>query len=68
MDSLGKIVKVDVIDLRVPTSDTLLGSDPFHKKTELFRSPNDTGNKHRTSRHIRSVHRWCWKRLDRLRG
>ena len=27
-----KIEKVNVIDLRVPTSDTLLGSDPFHKK------------------------------------
>ena len=26
------IEKVRVIDLRVPTSDTLLGSDPFHKK------------------------------------
>jgi len=26
------IKEVDVIDLRVPTSDTLLGSDPFHKK------------------------------------
>lgn len=26
------IENVDVIDLRVPTSDTLLGSDPFHKK------------------------------------
>ena len=27
-----KIKNVNVIDLRVPTSDTLLGSDPFHKK------------------------------------
>ncbi|MFT5376723.1 MAG: L-fuconate dehydratase [Candidatus Latescibacterota bacterium] len=26
------IKDVEVIDLRVPTSDTLLGSDPFHKK------------------------------------
>ena len=26
------IESVDVIDLRVPTSDTLVGSDPFHKK------------------------------------
>ena len=26
------IKNVNVIDLRVPTSDTLLGSDPFHKK------------------------------------
>ncbi|MCG9127442.1 mandelate racemase/muconate lactonizing enzyme domain-containing protein [Candidatus Poribacteria bacterium] len=26
------IDKVNVVDLRVPTSDTLLGSDPFHKK------------------------------------
>ena len=26
------IEKVNVVDLRVPTSDTLLGSDPFHKK------------------------------------
>ena len=40
-DSLGpiilnmkklKIVDVEVIDIRVPTSDTLQGSDPFHKK------------------------------------
>ena len=28
----SQIKNVDVIDLRVPTSDTLLGSDPFHKK------------------------------------
>jgi len=27
-----KIVDVEVIDIRVPTSDTLQGSDPFHKK------------------------------------
>ena len=27
-----KIENVKVVDLRVPTSDTLLGSDPFHKK------------------------------------
>ena len=27
-----KVKNVNVIDLRVPTSDTLLGSDPFHKK------------------------------------
>ena len=27
-----KIVAVEVIDIRVPTSDTLQGSDPFHKK------------------------------------
>ena len=27
-----KIVNIVVSDLRVPTSDTLLGSDPFHKK------------------------------------
>ena len=26
------IVRSDIVDLRVPTSDTLLGSDPFHKK------------------------------------
>lgn len=26
------IINVNVVDLRVPTSDTLLGSDPFHKK------------------------------------
>ena len=27
-----KIVNVEVMDIRVPTSDTLQGSDPFHKK------------------------------------
>ena len=26
------IENVNIVDLRVPTSDTLLGSDPFHKK------------------------------------
>ncbi len=26
------LTAVDVVDLRVPTSDTLLGSDPFHRK------------------------------------
>lgn len=32
-ESLDSIIEnVNVIDLRVPTSDTLLGSDPFHKK------------------------------------
>ncbi len=29
---MPKIVNIVVTDLRVPTSDTLLGSDPFHKK------------------------------------
>ena len=29
---MPKIVNIEVSDLRVPTSDTLLGSDPFHKK------------------------------------
>ena len=29
---MNRITTVDVVDLRVPTSDTLLGSDPFHKK------------------------------------
>lgn len=29
---MTKIIEVDVKDLRVPTSDTLHGSDPFHKK------------------------------------
>ncbi len=27
-----KIIDIEVLDIRVPTSDTLLGSDPFHKK------------------------------------
>ena len=27
-----KVIKTTVTDIRVPTSDTLLGSDPFHKK------------------------------------
>ena len=43
------IVNVDVIDLRVPTSDTLLGSDPFHKKPNysavLTTIETDTGHK-----------------------
>lgn len=30
---MGSVIQnVNVVDLRVPTSDTLLGSDPFHKK------------------------------------
>jgi len=29
---MSRIERIDVVDLRVPTSDTLLGSDPFHKK------------------------------------
>ena len=29
---MSVIQRVDVVDIRVPTSDTLLGSDPFHKK------------------------------------
>ena len=32
MADSDKIISVDVIDIRVPTSDTLLGSDPFHTK------------------------------------
>ena len=27
-----KIIDIKVSDIRVPTSDTLHGSDPFHKK------------------------------------
>jgi len=30
----SKIVSARVIDLRVPTSDQLLGSDPFHKQPD----------------------------------
>ncbi|RKU12744.1 mandelate racemase/muconate lactonizing enzyme domain-containing protein, partial [Candidatus Poribacteria bacterium] len=44
----GKIQKVNVADLRVPTSDTLLGSDPFHKKPNysavLTTIETDTGH------------------------
>jgi len=29
---MAKIIDIKVTDIRVPTSDTLLGSDPFHKK------------------------------------
>ena len=29
---MSKIIDIEIIDLRVPTSDTLQGSDPFHKK------------------------------------
>ena len=32
MPSHTILTAVDVVDLRVPTSDTLLGSDPFHRK------------------------------------
>jgi len=32
MQKKSLIQNVNVVDLRVPTSDTLLGSDPFHKK------------------------------------
>ena len=32
MADSDKIIAVDVVDIRVPTSDTLLGSDPFHTK------------------------------------
>ena len=43
-----KIENVNVIDLRVPTSDTLLGSDPFHKKPNysavLTTIETDTGH------------------------
>ena len=44
-----KIEKVNVVDLRVPTSDTLLGSDPFHKKPNysavLTTLETDTGHR-----------------------
>ena len=30
MNISPKIKEINVVDLRVPTSDTLLGSDPFH--------------------------------------
>ena len=33
-DPSTKIVSAEVIDLRVPTSDQLLGSDPFHKEPD----------------------------------
>ncbi len=48
MQISGKIAKVNVVDLRVPTSDTLLGSDPFHKKPNysavLTTLETDTGH------------------------
>lgn len=47
--SSPKVEKVNVIDLRVPTSDTLLGSDPFHKKPNysavLTTLETDTGHR-----------------------
>ena len=49
MNTSGKITKVDVVDVRVPTSDTLLGSDPFHKKPNysavLTTVDTDTGHR-----------------------
>ena len=29
---MSRVESIKVVDLRVPTSDSLLGSDPFHKK------------------------------------
>ena len=44
---MSKILDIEIIDLRVPTSDTLQGSDPFHKKPNyscvLTRINNDDG-------------------------
>lgn len=34
MSSSTILTAVDVVDLRIPTSDTLLGSDPFHRKPD----------------------------------
>ena len=36
---MSRIDCVDIVDLRVPTSDTLLGSDPFHKKPNYSTVP-----------------------------
>ncbi len=48
MNISEKIAKIEVVDLRVPTSDTLLGSDPFHKKPNysavLTTLETDTGH------------------------
>ncbi len=48
LQTTPKIKKIDVMDLRVPTSDTLLGSDPFHKKPNysavLTTIETDTGH------------------------
>ncbi len=48
LQTTPKIQKVNVVDLRVPTSDTLLGSDPFHKKPNysavLTTIETDTGH------------------------
>jgi len=45
--SQGIITKIDVDDVRVPTSDSLLGSDPFHRKPDysiaLVKIHNDCG-------------------------
>ena len=50
LDCLDSTIRnVNVVDLRVPTSDTLLGSDPFHKKPNysavLTTIETDTGHK-----------------------
>jgi L-fuconate dehydratase len=41
------ITKIDIDDIRVPTSDSLLGSDPFHRKPDysaaVVRISTDTG-------------------------
>ena len=63
-----KVEKVNVVDLRVPTSDTLLGSDPFHKKPNysavLTTLETDTGH-HGISVAFTAGSR---QRLDCLRG
>ena len=42
------ITKIDIDDIRVPTSDSLLGSDPFHRKPDysaaVVRISTDTGS------------------------
>ena len=63
-----QIENVSVIDLRVPTSDTLLGSDPFHKKPNysavLTTIETNTGHQGvSVAFHCRGR-----KRLDRLRS
>ena len=44
---MSKIIDIEIIDLRVPTYDTLQGSDPFHKKPNyscvLIRINTDDG-------------------------
>ena len=59
-----KVTSAHVIDLRIPTSDDLLGSDPFHTEPDYSIGCIALGDGLWFARCFSCFYDWCGNRLD----